>query len=1310
MSHRRKSAHPLNKQKRIGSVVDRVLAAKTREYALLSGEKDAVQQPGTVEELFKSNESPSANRMSPAVSTDGSSESSFNALLDSSNQNIAIPDDIFKDFQALKSATHLDTTELMRKLLKEYTSGPESDAEGSNNIDQKKSPSMEQNQDVSSLSEYYKSEADDVTKSDNEISYQSDVNEPLDLSTIKTEKQDKYNDYGTGMTPVTLARDLSQQINVRHGSTLFPTNIETQKSPPSYGDGNPGGMILYPFFGANAQYPLSVPEASMKVPTVMHQPVLGDREQTENPNPASPEQHHMINSNEQPESNFQSENYREVQFQNGSVKIKGTKLHPEIQVGDLTESGQNTPIESEQISLQFQTVSPKLIANGSNTDSTAVVMPTDATPVPIAAIPTTREMMPNLSSVQQSAPQIAGVLPTVMTPSELSNMNFAENYAAATAQLQLQEFQKPSKVSGKSKNVNKKSGQMKLIAENTSHHGVYTSVLKLPWSRRTRTPKTESNEKSSQQQQKLLLKQQQQLQQQQQQQQLQQQQQQQQQQLMQQQQQGQQPLMLLPVATTNLPSSQAGVFIPATNFSMPTVMSNPTDSSVNSAVMTSTVTTPAITPIATPTTTQPMMMVYPNATFGTVNKPVRKRGRPPKVPVLARMLAEANKRAALDMQQIPNFFQNFPACQQPAAIVLNVNNMVNPAVPGSITTLNPVTSSSSTPSNPPAVVTAPTDTVPIEQIPIQPHTLDLQQTLPVLSNQIPVQQIQTPDIATPAPIAHAMDNDPRYRTLTHADVSSPTLQNPSPDLMPKSQPPQPELKTISTTSVAKNDSGALYQEMILSSKALVNVKPRRRQTTTELLKSKSGADSFICTSFRLRSSPGKAKEKRTAVVTGMKRRGRPPKRRVMGMFDHQTESMGKKTTDQLASQVPISDSQSIAQLYGETNLDALHSPTEIGQTALNLTGGDHLDQCPRSLSSSEEPRLFDGEIDSTYDNPLLGNQFGVEGSLSDGCLPRDTSQGRFIFSSDDDEARLNREQKVGLDCDLERDESSNDDNDCLSNDMFSKLFHCKVCNEIIPVEKKNEHWEKHARVKLKCVTCAATCHKFLTKEQMSSDSAREHMQCDNCERSSEMDISDPPLSTIVQCEICQESFPDGRTLKRHIKVEHPGTYALQKAKLMSIRKHSEDQSHSNPKSHELKVYLCPVEECQKKFYSKFRIKLHMKKWHTNRQGSPSSSTEGGKKNGGSRSQYRQFTVKGYTCSWPGCDEEFQTERNLKVHLLLHRDEKPLKCDFCDYRCRQRTALGWHTRKHHPEASNVLMTYTQSGSTESSAPGEENGVE
>lgn len=1172
-----------------------------------------------------------------------------------------------------------------------FSSGPESDTEGAR-AGQGRSPGVEQSQDVCSLTEYYKTEPEqnDTTKSDQELCKDD---EPLDLSKLKTEKQEVFpGEYDACIAPTTLTHSLPQPVNVRQGSHLFPTNIETQKVQQCLGTG--AGMFFYPLIGS-AQFPIAIPEASMKVPTVMHQSIQGDREQVSMEmqiSAMSPTVLHVSSPPAVPttiigESNenlhSQTENCREVQFQNGSVKIKGTKLHPEIQVGDLNGSDTITCTQSVPESINFHNTSPKMVTTLSNAEPSATVMSTDATPVPIATIPATHEMLSNMSQLQsqihQQGQAITGVLPEAVASADLSNINFAQNYATTAAQYQMQEFQKPTKTPKSPKNVNKKSGQMKLIAENTSTLGVYTSVLKLPWSRRTRTPKAENGEKSSGQHKHLkherqLQRQQQQLLQQQQ----------------KQQQQAQQPLMLLPVATTNLPSSQTGVFIPASNFTMPTVTSAPSQTPM--------VCTPVSTP---PTNTQPMMMVYPNASFGSVSKPVRKRGRPPKVPVLARMLAEANKKAALDIQQMPNFFQNFPACQQSAAIVLNVNNMVNPNVAGSITTMDAVTSAASLPTNPPAVVTAPTDTVPLEQIPLQHHTMDMQQSVPVLSNPVSI-QVQTPEVALATSTAHIIENGAQYITLlAQQDSGGQTLHTLAPDLVPKSQP-QAELKTMTSTSVA--NTGALYQEMILSSKSLVNVKPRRRQTTTELLKSKSGADSFICTSFRLRSLGGKTKEKKTAVVTGMKRRGRPPKSRMMAMFDHHPPD----TINQLPSQVPISDSQTISHLYSQASLESLNSPPELGQTSLDLPGTDGLggDQCSRSLNPSQEPRLFDGAIDGNYDNPLLGNQFGVEGSLSDGCLSHDVSHGRLLFSSDDDEMRMN---KMGLDCNMGSDDSSNEDG--LPNNMFSKLFHCKVCNEIIPVEKKTEHWEKHSRIKINCVTCNASCYKFLTKDAMATKSEMELHKCDNCERS-DMDSADvDKLSTVVHCDICRQLCPDGRTLRKHIKVEHPDVYARQKAKLLGLQKHVEelDKDHANPKTSELKIYICPVDECQKKFYSKFRIKLHMKKWHADCQ-FVQSSGDGSKRRSSGRTQHKHFTVKGYTCSWPGCDEQFQTERNLKVHLLLHRDEKPLKCDFCDYRCRQRTALGWHTRKHHPEASNVLMTYTQSGSAEGPEPGEENGVE
>lgn len=56
---------------------------------------------------------------------------------------------------------------------------------------------------------------------------------------------------------------------------------------------------------------------------------------------------------------------------------------------------------------------------------------------------------------------------------------------------------------------------------------------------------------------------------------------------------------------------------------------------------------------------------------------------------------------------------------------------------------------------------------------------------------------------------------------------------------------------------------------------------------------------------------------------------------------------------------------------------------------------------------------------------------------------------------------------------------------------------------------------------------------------------------------------------------------------------------------------------------------------------------------------------------------------------------------MNIHQLIHRDEKPMKCQLCDYRCRQQSALVWHVRKHHPEAVPAVGPGRTGGSSESS---------
>ena len=53
-----------------------------------------------------------------------------------------------------------------------------------------------------------------------------------------------------------------------------------------------------------------------------------------------------------------------------------------------------------------------------------------------------------------------------------------------------------------------------------------------------------------------------------------------------------------------------------------------------------------------------------------------------------------------------------------------------------------------------------------------------------------------------------------------------------------------------------------------------------------------------------------------------------------------------------------------------------------------------------------------------------------------------------------------------------------------------------------------------------------------------------------------------------------------------------------------------------------------------------------------------------------------------TCPWPGCEKGFAKKHNLKIHMRVHSDEKPIKCDRCDYTCRQQNALNCHIKSKH----------------------------
>ncbi|BFZ23585.1 hypothetical protein BsWGS_26624 [Bradybaena similaris] len=133
-----------------------------------------------------------------------------------------------------------------------------------------------------------------------------------------------------------------------------------------------------------------------------------------------------------------------------------------------------------------------------------------------------------------------------------------------------------------------------------------------------------------------------------------------------------------------------------------------------------------------------------------------------------------------------------------------------------------------------------------------------------------------------------------------------------------------------------------------------------------------------------------------------------------------------------------------------------------------------------------------------------------------------------------------------------------------------------------------------------------------------------------------------------------------------------------------------------------KTLTCPVEECPHFFREQKDLDLHFMKKHSNvstfPQGDCGFSYTAGEESDNSQQLHQisssttsNTTTVATTVTQLSRASNRGTDSLEKVASSVATCEKPLQCEFCDYRCRQKNALTWHMRKH-PEAASQYRRY------------------
>ncbi|KAK0063695.1 hypothetical protein Bpfe_006846 [Biomphalaria pfeifferi] len=182
----------------------------------------------------------------------------------------------------------------------------------------------------------------------------------------------------------------------------------------------------------------------------------------------------------------------------------------------------------------------------------------------------------------------------------------------------------------------------------------------------------------------------------------------------------------------------------------------------------------------------------------------------------------------------------------------------------------------------------------------------------------------------------------------------------------------------------------------------------------------------------------------------------------------------------------------------------------------------------------------------------------------------------------------------------------------------------------------------------------------------------------------------------LHCNTCQMDFTKICDYLQHIRESHgaPNVNQGETTRRVKVSKTKKSLAH--------KTLTCPVEDCPHFFRAQRDLETHFLKKHSSLGTCPHSDcsfTCTLREDLENHFRFDHDAVGSvHALSVPSTPESI-TENSadgMSVRTASLFSEKPLHCEFCDYRCRQKNALTWHMRKH-PEAASQYKRYNSMNS-------------